>query len=71
MKIPAKYRMIVTRRLMFKIAAKWRPKKRCLGLATGDSLGQVASQTLENMSAIYEATPILKLNPLVGLNKKK
>lgn len=71
MKISAKYRMIITRRLMFKIAEKVARQEKCLGLATGDSLGQVASQTLENMSAIYEATDMLKLNPLVGLNKKE
>lgn len=71
MKIPAKYRMIVTRRIMFKIAEKVARQEKCLGLSTGDSLGQVASQTLENMSVIYEATNMLKLNPLVGLNKKE
>lgn len=69
MKIPADYRMIVTRRLMFKIAEELAKKEKYLALATGDSLGQVASQTLENMQAIYQASDMLKLAPLMGSNK--
>lgn len=69
MKIPADYRMLITRRLMFFIAANVAKKQKCLGLATGDSLGQVASQTLENLEVIYKATDMLKLNPLSGTNK--
>jgi len=69
MKIPAEYRMIISRRIFYKIAERVAKKNKYLSLVTGDSLGQVASQTLENMSAIYEATEILKLAPLVGLNK--
>ncbi len=69
MNIPSPYRMILTRRLMFKIAARAARAHGCLALATGDSLGQVASQTLENLTVIYEATPLLKLAPLIGANK--
>jgi len=69
MNIPADYRMLITRRLMFKIAEVVAKKEKCLGLATGDSLGQVASQTLENLAVVYSATDILKLNPLSGSNK--
>lgn len=69
MKIPADYRMLITRRLMFKISQQVAKKQKYLGLVTGDSLGQVASQTLENLSAVYAGTDILKLNPLSGSNK--
>lgn len=69
MKIPADYRMLVSRRLMFIIAERLARKENCLALVTGDSLGQVASQTLENMNVIYGATDMLKLTPLAGFNK--
>ncbi len=70
MKVPAPYRMIVTRRMFNKIADKIAKKNSYLALATGDSLGQVASQTLENMTVIYNASDLLKLAPLIGTNKK-
>lgn len=69
MKIPADYRMIASRRLMFQMAEKIAAKEKCQALVTGDSLGQVASQTLENLSAIYEAVGMLKIAPLIGMNK--
>ncbi|MBU0546135.1 tRNA 4-thiouridine(8) synthase ThiI [Patescibacteria group bacterium] len=69
MKIPAEYRMITSRRLMMKIAENCAKENGVLALATGDSLGQVASQTLENLNCIYSATDMLKLTPLIGRNK--
>lgn len=71
MKVPAKYRMIITRRLMFKISENLAREEKCLAITTGDSLGQVASQTLENLTAVYEATALLKLAPLMGDNKSE
>jgi len=70
MKIPAEYRMIVTRRIFNKIADKIARENKFLALVSGDSLGQVASQTLENMTAIYDASELLKIAPLIGTNKK-
>ena len=70
-KAPADYRMLITRRLMLKIAANFSKKIKSLALVTGDSLGQVASQTLENISAVYESVEILKLSPLIGDNKSE
>jgi len=69
MKVPADHRMIITRRLMMKIAETYAKKSAILALATGDSLGQVASQTLENLNCVYAAADILKLTPLIGRNK--
>lgn len=70
MHIPAPYRMIVTRRIFNKIADRIARKNKYLALVSGDSLGQVASQTLENMSVIANASDMLKLSPLIGTNKK-
>ena len=54
----------------YKISENIARQNNYLALTTGDSLGQVASQTLENMTAIYSATDMLKLAPLIGTNKK-
>ncbi len=67
--IPSDYRMLLTRRIMLKIADKIAKKQKCLALVTGDSLGQVASQTLENLTAVYQSVETLKLSPLIGENK--
>lgn len=69
MKVPADYRMLITRRLMFKISQIIADKIEAKALVTGDSLGQVASQTLENLEVVYSATNMLKLSPLIGANK--
>ena len=70
MNVPAPYRMIVTRRIFNKIADKIARQNNYLALVSGDSLGQVASQTLENMAVIANASDLLKLAPLIGTNKK-
>jgi thiamine biosynthesis protein ThiI len=71
MKIPADCRMILSRRLMYRLAERMAKEDKCLALVSGDSLGQVASQTLENLTAVYEATPMLKLSPLISTNKSE
>lgn len=68
-KIPADHRMIASRRVMFLLAEKIALKNKAEAVATGDSLAQVASQTLRNMSVIYKAGNMLKVSPLVGYNK--
>ncbi len=69
--IPADYRMIITRRIMFKIAEIIAKEHSCQALITGDSLGQVASQTLENLTTVYQSVEMLKLSPLIGNNKSE
>ena len=64
-----KYRIILYRRFMVRIAEALAKKQRTGALLTGDSLGQVASQTLENMSVIEEAISIPLLRPLIGFDK--
>jgi thiamine biosynthesis protein ThiI len=67
--IPARYRMIVYRRFMLKIMNKIAKKEHAKAIVTGDSVGQVASQTLDNIICIYNASEYPVLNPLIGMNK--
>jgi len=72
MLVPEKYRIIFYRRYMFKIAEKLSRKYRVKSLVTGESLGQVASQTIENMTATSDAIKkIILLRPLIGFDKKE
>jgi len=67
--VASEYRMIVYRRFMFKVINKIAHIEKCKGVVTGDSLGQVASQTLENLNSIYQASQIPILTPLIGSDK--
>jgi thiamine biosynthesis protein ThiI len=69
--VKAELRMLIYRRLMFMISEKIANKEKIKALVTGDSLAQVASQTLPNMEAVYAATGKLILTPLVGMNKNE
>ena len=66
---PAPYRVVLYRRLMLRIAEELARREQCWGLVTGDSLGQVASQTPENLSVIQEAAELPVLRPLIGMDK--
>jgi len=66
---PAPYRVVLYRRLMVRIAGELAQREQCWGLVTGDSLGQVASQTAENLSVIEEAAELPLLRPLIGMDK--
>ncbi len=67
--VPAPYRMIVYRRAMFRIANRLARIERALGFITGDSLGQVASQTAENLCTIHAAAELPVYAPLIGSDK--
>jgi thiamine biosynthesis protein ThiI len=62
-------RVVVYRRLMLRIADRLARKGHARALVTGEVIGQVASQTLENMTAIAAATSLEILRPLVGMDK--
>ncbi len=62
-------RTIIYRRLMIRIAEALAPKLRAQALITGESIGQVASQTIENMATINSAATIPVLRPLVTHDK--
>jgi thiamine biosynthesis protein ThiI len=68
---PAPLRVVLYRRFMVRIAEALAGRHRARALATGESLGQVASQTLDNMSVIGEAARGLVLRPLVGMDKEE
>ena len=68
---PVPLRVVLYRRLMMRIAAELALKERAGALVTGESLGQVASQTLENLQVINEAAPVLVLRPLIGMDKQE
>jgi tRNA uracil 4-sulfurtransferase len=69
--VPENYTMTSTRRMMLKIADKLREKQQILALITGESLGQVASQTLESMVAINDVTSTPIIRPLITLDKEE
>jgi tRNA uracil 4-sulfurtransferase len=66
----AKYELVVFRRLMARVAERLAEKHDYQALVLGDSLGQVASQTLENMVAVDKAVSIPVFRPLIGSDKK-
>jgi thiamine biosynthesis protein ThiI len=66
---PPPARVVVYRRLMVRIAEALARERGAQALATGESLGQVASQTLENIARIDEAAGLPILRPLVGMDK--
>lgn len=69
--VPARYLVVLYRRFMFRIAERIAQKERARALVTGESVGQVASQTLENMAVIGSAVLLPVLRPLVGMNKEE
>jgi thiamine biosynthesis protein ThiI len=64
-------RVIIYRRLMLRIAQRIASHVRARGLVTGDVIGQVASQTLDNMAVIDQAAQIPVFRPLVGMDKEE
>lgn len=62
-------RVVIYRRLMMRIAEAIARRNRAQALVTGEVVGQVASQTLENLSVIDAAASLPVLRPLVGLDK--
>jgi tRNA uracil 4-sulfurtransferase len=67
----AKLLVILYRRAMLRIAEKLAVERRIRGLVTGESLGQVASQTLPNIAAIEDAIAMPVLRPLIGFDKSE
>jgi thiamine biosynthesis protein ThiI len=67
--VPPELRVVIYRRLMLRIAERLARRGHARALVTGEVIGQVASQTLENMTAIANATSLEILRPLVGMDK--
>lgn len=67
--VPENVLMTTTRRMMLKIADQVRQEVNALAIVTGESLGQVASQTLESLTAINDVTTTPILRPLIANDK--
>ncbi len=68
---PAPLRVVLYRRLMVRIAEALARRANAKALVTGESLGQVASQTLDNLATIEQAATLPILRPLIGMNKEE
>jgi tRNA uracil 4-sulfurtransferase len=67
--VPEEYSITIMRRFMMRIADRLAHERKALALVTGESLGQVASQTLESMYTINNVTTMPILRPLVATDK--
>ncbi len=67
--VPPSLRVIMYRRLMFKVAERIALREKAGALVTGESLGQVASQTLDNIRATDHAVDMPVFRPLIGSDK--
>jgi thiamine biosynthesis protein ThiI len=68
---PAPFRVVLYRRMMVRIAEELARRDKCWALVTGDSLGQVASQTPENLGVVEDAAQVPLLRPLIGMDKSE
>ncbi len=71
MNAPEGFRILLYRRMMLRIAEAIAKKERAWGVVTGDSLAQVASQTLQNMYAVGEVATLPVYRPLAGDDKQE
>lgn len=67
--VPPPLRVVIYRRLMMRIAQELAVANRAQALVTGDVVGQVASQTLENITAISDVVTMPVLRPLIAMDK--
>lgn len=68
---PSPYRVLLYRRYMIRLAEQVTRKRRCKALVTGESLGQVASQTLENLTVLDRTGKLPILRPLLCYDKQE
>jgi len=66
-----KYRLLLYRRMMLRIANKIALNERAKAVITGEALGQVASQTVENLGAVDSVSKLPVFRPLIGLDKQE
>lgn len=71
LKVPPKLRVVMYRRLMFAVAERIAKLEGAGALVTGESLGQVASQTLDNIRATDEVCRLPVFRPLIGADKQE
>jgi thiamine biosynthesis protein ThiI len=71
LRISPRYRCVICKRFMLRVAGRLVEKEGATALVTGENLGQVASQTLTNLSVISEATTVPVLRPLITYDKEE
>ncbi len=64
-----RFRCVLCKRAMYRIASAFAREKKAKGVITGESLGQVASQTLDNLYVLDEAAEMPVIRPVIGLDK--
>ena len=69
--VPAKYRVVIYRRFMLRIADRVAREVGAGALITGESLGQVASQTLTNLASVEAVSELPLFRPLIGMDKQE
>ena len=69
--VPGPMRVVIYRRLMMRIAERIARLRRAQALVTGDVVGQVASQTLENLSVVGSVATLPIFRPLIGMDKEE
>ncbi len=69
--VPAPMRVVVYRRLMMRIAEQIARVRHAKALVTGEVVGQVASQTLENLAVIGAVAALPVFRPLIGMDKEE
>jgi thiamine biosynthesis protein ThiI len=70
-KIPPKYTCLVCKRLMYRIAEKLASKFNAKAIITGENLGQVASQTLDNLFVLNQSVNLPIFRPIIGFDKNE
>jgi len=70
-KCPHEELTIIMRRYMMKLAEHFAKESHCLGLITGESIGQVASQTMQSLAATNEVCTLPVYRPLIGFDKQE
>jgi tRNA uracil 4-sulfurtransferase len=71
LKTDKKYRIVLYRRFMFRLAEALARKSKAKAIVTGENLGQVASQTIENINSIHKAINIPVIQPLITYDKQE
>jgi tRNA uracil 4-sulfurtransferase len=69
--VPGPLRVVIYRRMMFRIAERIARRRGAHALVTGEVVGQVASQTIENLTAIDSASGLPVFRPLIGMDKEE
>lgn len=71
LKVKKSYRCVICKRFMYRVAEKIADIERADIIVTGENLGQVASQTIENLTAIEEAITKPVVRPLIAMEKEE